>query len=337
MDSIRGSALLQFDPLLAEHGAVQRDFLAPLQIGRDVVGSYGKTLPYLSLVRLFEGSAHALSLPRFGLELALRQGSTLVGPLQHLARSAPTVGHALIAVIRYMRHYSPAIHYRLEHRAGQALLYFDNGLPGAEQMPQIVEKSVMGAKLLIAELRGAPLRPKAVTFRHTALGDAVGYRRYFDCPVLFGQHHNCLVLSADVLLEGSVSHDPTLHAIVRHYLENQAVQCDGLRAQVERKIQMLLPSQRCTLDQVAMALGLNPRTLQRRLASESIDFEDYLDGLRRHQAQQMLRSTTLSVGQISSELGYRRTTSFCRAHLRWFDMTPLEHRRLHGDPLIAAL
>ncbi|OII58614.1 hypothetical protein BIW19_01735 [Pseudomonas putida] len=210
MESIRGSAL--FDQLLTEHGASQRDFLAPLQIGLDVVGNFGKTLPYLSLVQMFEGSAHALSLPRFGLELALRQGSTLVGPLRHLASSAPTVGHALVAVIRYMRHYSPAIHFRLEHRAGQALLYFDNGLPSSEQTPQIVGKSVMGARLLIGELRGTPLRPRAVTFRHAALG---------------------------------------------------------------------------------------------------------------------------SVGQISNELGYRRTTSFCRAHLRWFDMTPLEHRRQHGDPVIA--
>lgn len=337
MDRIRGSALLQYDQLLAEHGAVQQDFLAPLQIGQEVAGNYAKTLPYLSLVRLFEGSAHALSLPRFGLELAIRQGSTLVGPLQHLAKSAPTVGHALIAVIRYMRHYSPAIHFRLEHRAGQALLYFDNGLPCSEQAPQIIEKSVMGAKLLIGELRGVPLRPRAVTFRHAAQGDASGYGRYFDCPVLFGQTHNCLVMPADILQEASVSHDSTLHAIVRHFLENQAVPCDKLRAQVERKIQMLLPSQRCTLEQVALALNFNARTLQRRLASEGIDFEDYLDGLRRRQAQQMLRTTTLSVGQIAGELGYRRTTSFCRAHLRWFDMTPLEHRRTYGDPVIAAL
>lgn len=332
---IRGSALLQFDQLLTEHGASQRDFLAPLQIGLDVVGNFGKTLPYLSLVQLFEGSAHALSLPRFGLELALRQGSTLVGPLRHLASSAPTVGHALVAVIRYMRHYSPAIHFRLEHRAGQALLYFDNGLPSSEQTPQIVGKSVMGARLLIGELRGTPLRPRAVTFRHAALGDATGYLRYFDCPVLFGQPHNCLVMSADVLQEGCIRHDATLHAIVRHFLEDHQVADERLRFQVERKIQMLLPIQRCTLEQVALALNLNSRTLQRRLARDGIDFEDYLDGIRRRQAQQMLRETNLSVGQISNELGYRRTTSFCRAHLRWFDMTPLEHRRQHGDPVIA--
>ncbi|WDY56103.1 AraC family transcriptional regulator [Pseudomonas sp. PSKL.D1] len=337
MDSIRGSALLHFDQLLAQHGAVQQDYLAPLHIDPNVVGHYGRTLPYLSLVQLLEGSAHALSLPRFGLELALRQGATLVGPLRHLATSAPTVGHALIAVIRYMRHYSPAIHFRLEHRAGLAMLYFDNGLPGSEQTPQVVEKSVMGARLLIGELRGTPLRARAVTLRHDAVGEAEGYTRYFDCPVLFGQAHNCLILAAEVLQETCVQHDADLHAIVRHFLENQSVPSDALQAQLERKIQMLLPAQRCTLEQVALAMNMNPRTLQRHLASDGIEFEAYLDDIRRRQAEHMLRKTTLTVGQIANELGYRRTTSFCRAHLRWFDMTPLEHRRLQGDPVIAAL
>jgi len=313
MERFRGNALLLDDPLLAQH------------------------LPNLNQMPWFEGSVRALSLPRFGLEPALRQGSSLVGPLRHLACSAPTVGHALVAVIRYMRHHSPALHLRLEHRAGQALLYFDDGLPDAVQTPQVVEKTVLDARLLIGELRGTPLRPKVVTLHHAALGDALGYTRYFDCTVLFGQAHNCLVLGADVLQEACVHHDPDLHAIVRHFLENQATPCDSLLASVERKIQMLLPAQRCTLAQVALALNMNARTLQRHLASDGIEFEGHLDAIRRQQAQQMLRETRLSVGQIANELGYRRTTSFCRAHLRWFAMTPLEHRRQFGEPLIAAL
>ncbi len=332
MDSIRGNIVRRFDPSPVEHGAPQKDALAPFSLNG--AGNSVGTLPYP--MRMFDGRAQALSLPRFGLEFALRQGSTLVGPLRHLANSAPTVGHALIAVIRYMRHYTPTILFRLEHRAGHATLYFDHRLPGGEPTPPIVEKSVMGAQLLIGELRGTPLRPHGVTLRHAALGDVAGYTRYFDCPVLFDQPHDSLVLAADVLQETCVHHDTDLHAIVRQFLEHRATPSDNLLAAVERKIQMLLPAQRCTLEQVALALHMNPRTLQRRLASDGIEFEAHLDAIRRHQAQQMLRETTLTVGQIANELGYRRTTSFCRAHLRWFAMTPLEHRRQFGDPTISA-
>ncbi|MCO7593814.1 MULTISPECIES: AraC family transcriptional regulator [Pseudomonas] len=337
MDSIRGTALLQFGELLAEYGRSQRDFLRPLRIDLDVVGSYEKTLPYKNLVQLFEGSAHALSLPQFGLELGKRQGSTLMGPLRHLATSAPTIGQALVAVIRYMRNYSPSIHYRLEHRPGQALLYFHNALPGSEETPQIVEKSVLAARLLVGELRGTVFRPRAVTFRHAPLGEPDGYQRYFDCPVMFQQEHNCLFLPPEILREPCIRHDAVLHSIVRFYLETHDSQADDLCAQVERRIQTMLPSHRCTLEQVAQALDLHPRTLQRRLARDGVDFEAHLDRIRRRQAEHMLRTTSLSVGQIASELGYRRTTSFCRAHQRWFDMTPSEHRKEYGDPPIARL
>ncbi|WP_336334492.1 helix-turn-helix transcriptional regulator [Pseudomonas putida] len=112
---------------------------------------------------------------------------------------------------------------------------------------------------------------------------------------------------------------------------SRAVPPGGFKAQVQSQIIALLPTHRCTLEQVALALDLNPRTLQRRLADEATDFEQCLDHIRRSQAQQMLRKTCLSVARISAELGYRRATSFCRAHLRWFKMTPLEHRREFGD------
>lgn len=337
MDSIRGTAFLKFGELLAERGASLRDFLAPHRIGLDVVGSFDKQLPYKSLVQIFEGSAHTLGLPQFGLELATRQGFALAGPLQQLAHSAPTVGDALVAVIRYMSIYSPSILFRLERRPSQALLHFGNALPCNTETPQIVEKSVLHGKLLISELTGLPWHPRAVMFRHHALGDLAVYRKYFGCPVLFGQEHNALVIPADILQRACLHHDATLHAIVRFYLEAHGNVDDDLRAKVTRKIQILLPSRRCNLEQVAHALGLHPRTLQRRLADDGVDFEEHLDRIRRCQAEQMLRHTALGVAQIASELGYRRTTSFCRAHQRWFDMTPLEHRRLHGDANIVSM
>lgn len=337
MDSIRGTAFLKFGELVAERGACVRDFLAPYRIGLDVVGSFDKQLPYKSLVQIFEGSAQALQLPHFGLELATRQGFALAGPLQQLAHSAPTVGDALVAVIRYMSVYSPSILFRLERRPNQALLYFDNALPSNTETPQIVEKSVLHGKLLISELTGRPWQPKAVMFRHQALGEMATYRDYFGCSALFGQDHNALVMPVEVLQRACLHHDATLHAIVRFYLEAHGDVDDDLVAKVARKIQTLLPSRRCNLEQVAYSLGLHPRTLQRRLSEDGVDFEEHLERIRRRQATYMLRHTTLGVAQIAGELGYRRTTSFCRAHQRWFDMTPLEHRRLHGDANIVSM
>jgi len=327
MDTVRGTAFLQFGELLAERGASMRAHLAPHHIDLSVVGDYEKKFSYKSLVQIFEGSARALAMPELGLELASRQKSSLLGPLQHLAQTAPTAGEGLAAVVRYMHLYSPSIIFRLERRNGGTLLCFDNTLPCIEEIPQIVEKSLLHGRLMMAELLGAPFQPTTVLLRHQPQAELAVYRRYFGCPVLFGQAHNALAIAQHDLQRPCARHDATLHAIVKFYLEAHSSADEKLGLEVERHIHALLPKQRCNLEQVAQLLDLHPRTLQRRLANDGIDFEEHVDQIRRHRAKQLLGQSNLPIGQIAQELGYRRTTSFCRAHHRWFGMAPIEHRR----------
>lgn len=96
----------------------------------------------------------------------------------------------------------------------------------------------------------------------------------------------------------------------------------------EVHIQILarLPKQCCTLEEVAEALGMNSRTLQRYLAAVELTFEVCVDEVRRIQAENLLCHSELGIDTIAYLLGYNRTTSFCRAHRRWFEVTPVEHR-----------
>lgn len=327
MDTVHGTAFLQFGELLAERGASLRSQLSPHRIDLNIVGDYEKKFSYRSLVQIFEGSAHALGMPELGLELASRQKSTLLGPLQHLAQTAPTAGEGLAAAVRYMRVYSPSILFHLERRNDCTLLCFDNALPCIEDIPQIVEKSLLHGRLLMAELLGAPLQPATVLLRHQPQAELAVYRRYFGCPVLFGQQQNALAITQRDMQRPCVRHDAMLHSIVKFYLEAHSGADEKLGFEVERHIHALLPKQRCNLEQVAQLLDLHPRTLQRRLANDGIDFEEHVDQIRRHRAEQLLGQSDLPIGQIAQQLGYRRTTSFCRAHHRWFGMAPIEHRR----------
>lgn len=294
----------------------------------------GEDSSYRELVTILSLCSQKLAFPSYGLEQSLHPGALFKGVLRRLATSAPTVGHALVAIMRYLYNYSPTVHYRLENRTGQSVLQLYSIMHDDKDNPMIVERAILAATLLIAEVRGSSFRPKAVTLRHPPLCNSVGYQNYFKCPVLFEQEQDSLIFSPDVLMEASVGQDAELHCMLRFFLEAQSDHSDDLHSQVKRKIQMLLPSSRATLELVAESLNLHPRTLQRHLAQGGVDFEAFLDGIRRNQAEHMLRKTSLSVGQISSELGYRRPTSFCRAHQRWFDMTPLEHRKAFGEPFV---
>ncbi|MNE74915.1 HTH-type transcriptional regulator VirS [compost metagenome] len=115
--------------------------------------------------------------------------------------------------------------------------------------------------------------------------------------------------------------------MARFYLEGHYEEDKDLHAKVRQQIQMLLPKQRCSLEQVALILGLHARTLQRRLASDSVEFEQIVEQVRYRQARHLLQHTQLTIPQIALELGYRSAPSFYRAHYRWFDCTPIENRQ----------
>ena len=287
-----------------------------------------------NFVNIFKRHVQALALPRTNQNLPILYDHLLSGVLHHLAMTAPTVGHALVSIIRYMRHCEYDIRLRLEHRPGQAVIYFETAQTESSIKPQSIELWVATIALLIGDLRGTPLKPQVLAFSHTAPGSTSNYDNYFSCAVLFSQDQNYLAIPADTLSQTCVKHDANMHAMVRYCLETQEIPSDDISVEVGRQIIILLPQHRCTLEQVALALDFHPRTLQRRMSQAAFDFEECLDRIRRRQAEQMLRKTSLTVGQISGELGYRRTTSFCRAHLRWFEMTPLEHRRQYGDSTI---
>lgn len=312
------------------------EFINSIKFRLKEANAYHDLAPCSNLLNYFKCSIHPLALPRFNSGLPIFQGSSLLGPLRYLAISAPTVGHALVALIRYVRRYEIQVGFRLEYRPGQAVIFFENPMAGIEITPEAVEIWVAEFLSLISELRNMPLQPQLLSLSHSPLGEAAAYENYFNCPVLFCQDRNYLSMPAAVLEEANIKHSPDLHAMVRYYLEVKATPSGNLKAEVERQIIILLPQQRCTLEQVALAINLHPRTLQRRLAQVNVDFEECVDEIRRRQAEQMLRRTSLTAGQISYELGYRRITSFCRAHLRWFDMTPLEHRQHYADPPLRA-
>ena len=82
---------------------------------------------------------------------------------------------------------------------------------------------------------------------------------------------------------------------------------------------------------VASAMGVSPRTLQRRLAAEAETYNGVLDALRCDAAAGYLSGGTLSVGEIAFLLGYSEPAAFHRAFKRWHGVTPAVYRLTIAD------
>jgi AraC-like DNA-binding protein len=78
---------------------------------------------------------------------------------------------------------------------------------------------------------------------------------------------------------------------------------------------------------VARQLAMSVRTLQRRLATEKLSYQDVLEEIRRQAAERYLSDSTLSAAEVGFLIGYSELAAFHRAFKRWRGMTPVQFRK----------
>ena len=82
-----------------------------------------------------------------------------------------------------------------------------------------------------------------------------------------------------------------------------------------------------TLEHISAEIGLEPRTLQRRLKAEGSSFQSLVSEVRLARARYYLEKTRLSITDVALELGYAEARVFVRAFGRLTGMTPNQYRK----------
>jgi AraC-like DNA-binding protein len=78
---------------------------------------------------------------------------------------------------------------------------------------------------------------------------------------------------------------------------------------------------------VAEQMGMNVRTLHRKLADEETSYQLILDDLRAELARKYLQQSALSVEEIARRLGFTESRSFIRYFKGYTGTTPGEFRQ----------
>jgi len=176
------------------------------------------------------------------------------------------------------------------------------------------------------------LNPELVLLEHAppenrkALED---YRRVFGCEVRFNQPCSALVSHPDVLQHRLRQPDPQLHSTLEAHAARK-LQSLGIETTLTQKVRnRILASLNERLprkEQIAEDLGLNVRTLHRRLQDENTSWQDILDNLRQELARSYLKDTAMTQIEIAERLGYSDIRSFQRSFKRHHNTTPGEYR-----------
>ena len=86
----------------------------------------------------------------------------------------------------------------------------------------------------------------------------------------------------------------------------------------------------CNIDFVAQTLGLNAKTLQRKLAAEGTNFSEIVEQVRKNMACRLLKESQVPVERIAGLLEYSGSPPFTLAFKRWTGQTPLNFRKIEG-------
>jgi AraC-like DNA-binding protein len=153
--------------------------------------------------------------------------------------------------------------------------------------------------------------------------------RHFGCPVVCGSPRNAMVFRAADAERKFVTRNAELLALLAPQFEAELKQenaDENFAEQVRMTIQQKLTGRRPTIDDIADALHISSRTLQRRLQDEGFSFQRVLEEARRQLARHYLNNSALELNEAAYLLGYEDGNSFVRAFRTWEGVPPATWR-----------
>ena len=145
----------------------------------------------------------------------------------------------------------------------------------------------------------------------------------------FDAQTNSMFFDLKLLQMETLGSDRQVADIVYSYLEAEISKVEAelsLETSVAVVIGKLLPSGQCSFDLVSKAVGLNPKTLQRRLSEAGTSYGQILEDERHKTAIRLLSETDIPAAKVAILCGYGSAGAFNLAFKGWQQMTPGEFR-----------
>jgi AraC-like DNA-binding protein len=267
--------------------------------------------------------------PNLGLHLAIRLPRGSYGLLEYIGRSASTVRHAGERFLRFSTLLNDLVTFAFEVRGDVvALSQRVDGYPpcvgrhAGEMFLALVVR-------YLRELSDSDWSPVGVRLAHEAPQDTSEIDAYFRAPLTWGAGENCVELPHALLERAVVSHDPMLFSVLDAQAETLLAalpQKNAGLAKIRAQVRVALDDGQPQLAEIAAALHMSPRTLQRRLGDEGTSFQDVVDSVREELARIYMGNPRYTLGEVAYLLGFSEISAFTRAFKRWTGMTPSRWR-----------
>lgn len=180
----------------------------------------------------------------------------------------------------------------------------------------------------LSETAGEEWNPAGFCFTYGPPSDLSAHQRVFGESCSFNQSFNGVIVYSKDLDAPNVLADPLLRPVTRRYLDSisSPLQTSNTAREVREVVVALLPTGRCSLQQVARTLGMDRKTVHRHLARCGESFSSVLSAARMDLAPQYLIDHGRSVTETAELLGFSSVSTFSRWFLQTFGKSPTAWR-----------
>jgi AraC-like DNA-binding protein len=265
--------------------------------------------------------------PAIGLLLGTETKTERFNPVGLAALSSENFGTAIAQMARYKQLTCPEEILQGTEEEEWRIQF--RWLLADEAEPPMLNECCFAWVLSVARLgTGTRLSPVRVEFVQPR-AHLKTIERHFGCPVVCGAARNAIVFRAADAQLPFVTRNAELLGMLAPQFEEELKQENGEENFIERvrvAIQQKLTGRRPNIEDIADALHLSSRTLQRRLQDGGSSFQRVLEEARHHLARHYLNNSVLELNEAAYLLGYEDSNSFVRAFRTWEGVPPARWR-----------
>jgi AraC-like DNA-binding protein len=317
--------------VLAEAGVAAADVLSGSGLAPERLHDLGTRVSYAQLRTVCRNALRLSPDSGVALRAGLRMHLTAYGMYGYALLSSRTGAECAEFGLKYHPVMGPVCNIEFSLSGDIAVYRLQPVLSAdpADELYRFAVEFYLASHLTVnRDLLGPSFRFSAVRVVYEAPPHASLYGALLDCPVSFGESANELRWDAVGWGDAIVTSDPITHAMAREMCEqnlSHVRRAGGIAAEVHRVL-IERPGRHPDIESMALALGMNSRTLRRRLEADQTSYRQILAEVHAHLAIEYLRKTDMTTEEIAYRLDYSDAANFRRAFKRWTQHSPTHFR-----------
>lgn len=310
-------------------GFATADLLAAAGVTRATLADPDARIPGPTVLAIWQGLRERTGDPALQLVAPTTLPFGAYRVIDYLVAASATVGEGVGRFAGFFGLIADAVSLRVHRDRSEHLLSL--AMADGSPVPPVYVDYVFAALVNRIRMRIRPdLAVRRVELRQPEPPVSAPYGEVFGAPVCFGAADDRLCFSDEEWRAPTVSADAALARLLEEHARILAQRLppagSSFKAEVQKAIAAVPPEGGSAAD-IARALHVSVRTLQRKLIKAGTTFRDVSNAVRGQLAVGYLADPKVSIAEVAFMLGFSDQSSFHRAFRRWTGESPGRWRR----------